>query len=183
MNARVLFGVMVVGLSSVGLLPAQPPGGDKPVQSVLSDWNARLDRFKSVRYRLSGVIETVSKAEVPVELKDEVVPAPPGPKERPLKVTLLIDIANRRSRLEVNKPTPSKVGDRWVPGLTVSAYNGKAYQTAYPRASNDRGPDDPDVSIAKGNLGTVRTFESYLRDGSKRYSVVVCRDGTEILPE
>jgi len=151
---------------------ARQPQPDPKVAQTLADWRARQERVQSVRYTLSGAEETVSKPEVPPALKNDVVPTPPGPKEKSLKVTLLIDITNRQFRLEVNKPTPSKNRDQWVAGQKVDAFDGQTYQTAYPRDKNDRGPDEPDISIAKGNLGAIRTVESYLFPAFAAHGIV-----------
>lgn len=129
------------------------PAPEPKVAQTLSDWKVRLQRFQSVRYTISGVIERVNDVELPPHLKDRVLPGPPDLKQKPLKYVLLIDIAKKRIRLEETEPVPSLARDKWVPRLRYTAYNGDVFQQALPRESNGRGPDEADVSISKGNLG------------------------------
>lgn len=151
------FAVLVLAVSATG----QPPA-DAKVAQTLADWKTRRERLQSVRYTLSGVLERVAEREIPPELKGSVIPDPPGGKEKRLEFKILLDFVNRRVRVEDTQPVPSLARDRWVPRLRVTAFNGTAYQQAHPREKNDRGADEADISISKGNLGDREVVESDL---------------------
>jgi len=71
-------------------LHAQPPSGKAaPVEKVLADWKHRLQRFKSVRYVVSGKTE---KKDLPAGSKVRAV--------RPVKFVVLIDLVKGRVRVE-----------------------------------------------------------------------------------
>jgi hypothetical protein len=161
-RTRGLFTILLLAVPFGVTAPGGQPQPDPKVKQTLADWKARLGQFQSVRYTISGVTETVNKIEISPKLKDSALPEPPRPKEKRLDAKLLIDIANKRFRLEETEPVPSLARDRWVPRLRITAYNGQAYQTAFPREKNDRGPEESDMSLSKGNLGAMEFAESHL---------------------
>ncbi|MBY0461336.1 MAG: hypothetical protein K2V38_28805 [Gemmataceae bacterium] len=124
---------------------------DAKIAQTFADWKARRERFQSVRYTLSGVIQRVTEREISPRLKNSVIPDPPGGKEKRLEFKILLDFARGRFRVEGIEPVPSLARDRWVPSLRITAFNGTEYQQALPRDKNDRGADEADVSISKGN--------------------------------
>jgi hypothetical protein len=148
-----------MGHASIGIAQSL---SDSKVIRTLGEWKQRLERVKSVRYELSGEIETVSKDEVPPELKARMMPLPRGTEAKPLKVVLLIDIHNKRLRVEETEPIPSQAGDRWVPRLRITSFDGRSYQQSWPREKNDRSPEECDISVSKGSHAERRATESHL---------------------
>jgi hypothetical protein len=141
-----------VSLGIAGLsLHAQPPSDKtKAVEKVLADWKHRLDRFKSVRYVITGKTE---KKDLP---KGSKLPA-----VRSAKFVVLIDLVNRWVRIEKNGSGFNPTKDRYSPDVTVTAYDGKSQQTNLDREVNEIGPTNPDVAITKGSLRNTQ-FENEL---------------------
>jgi MYXO-CTERM domain-containing protein len=130
------------------------------VRKVIEDWKARLERYNSVRYTLSGSAEEVGELPVPEHLKNRVI-RPPGPKTYPKNATVLIDFVNGRIRLEETSRAPSRDKTKWVSEHRVTTYDGKTHRTSLPRDRNDLRPNDADLGISRGNLAT-KQIDTYL---------------------
>jgi hypothetical protein len=128
------------------------PAVDAKVRRVLEDWKARQERYKCVRYTLSGTKEEVGELPLSPEMQARVI-RPPGPKKYPIKAVILIDLVNDRFRLEELSRRISPDRSKWVLENRVSAYNGKVHQIWLPRELNELAPIEHELSIIKGNLG------------------------------
>ena len=127
-----------VALSLAGAslsLYAQPATDKtKAVENVLVDWKHRLDRYKSVRGRISGKTE---RKDLPVGSK---VPA-----VRPVKFVVLLDLVKGRVRIEHECSGLSASGDRYIPSFSISAYDSKSYQRNADRVRSELSPKNPDI--------------------------------------
>jgi hypothetical protein len=155
--------MMIVRSGSFALLVACFCGllakaADDPRQKVLADWAANKKRFASVRYKLSGTLDM--KATMPgasaAQRKDVI-----GPAVQPVRAVVLLDITNKRFRIESSRPRPS-LDDRtkWVFDDKVMAYNGKVLHEYIPRDRNERTEKDPDLSLVKGSLHLSQVWTS-----------------------
>ncbi len=155
-----LYGVIGLFLAVISfqICSGQPPSPDTTAEKVVAAWKARFERLERVRYTLSGTVD--SKVQVPDELKGQIV-IPPGPSVRPLKATVLIDLANRRYRIETTRLAPNRARDRWIPHVSIIASNGKLSQVATPRDRNEVGESEPEMFLAKGNLQHI-SVDTYL---------------------
>jgi hypothetical protein len=124
-------------------------------ERTLADWRNRMDRVQSVRYTVTGTVET--KKEVIADLlkglagKKNIVIPPESPPS-PIKAVVLIDLTKKRFRIDQSETIFSQASKRYVPLVKTIAYNGKTYQTAIPREQNESTPSDPDVFLSKGDL-------------------------------
>ena len=121
-------------------------------EQVLADWQQRRERIQSVRYSITGSIEVKPDPglnEMYAKM-GAVLPTYDHPLE--IKATILLDLANRRFRIDKREEVFSAESKRWVPQVTTDAYDGKVYQTAVPRDQNNRGPTEPDMCLSTGNL-------------------------------
>lgn len=132
---------------------------DDPRQKVLADWAANQKRFSSVRYKLTGTVDmrdTTPGASAVVR-KDAIDPA-----VKPIRAVVLIDIVNKRFRIESSRPLPSRHDrKKWVFDDKVLTYNGKVLHEYLPRGRNERGETDSDLNLVKGDLHLLRIQTSY----------------------
>ncbi len=153
---KTLFAIALFVISALCCTSAaQPPAtNNAKIEQVLKDWKARYERLKSVRYKLVGTEESFGG---PV-MKGA---PPPIPGERAVRAIVVIDLVDKRYRLDEDKSRPAQARDRYVRFKTTEAYNGKIHQRAVPRDNEERSDEIPDVSIAKGDL-TMGRVDAYL---------------------
>lgn len=151
-------------------------------EQTLKDWQNRLKRVRSVRYDLRGTEESKNNA---VHLADSVKEAaqwglkviiPPDAKT-PINVTVLIDLAKERFRIEESTLIFSQSQKRLIPRVRTVAYDRKALQTLVPRDMNERGRDDPDIGLSEGDLHQ-QTLEAYLWPVFAAHGMVPTVNGT-----
>ncbi len=130
-----------ISLGGPSLHAQSTPDKAAAIEKVLVDWKHRHDRFKSVRYVITGLTE---KKNLPAGSK---VPA-----VRPAKFVILLDLVKGRVRIEKNQSGFAASGDRYIPGVSVIAYDGKSEQTNVDRVLCELGPTNPDICITKGAL-------------------------------
>lgn len=146
--------VLLASVATCGIVAAQPATNDAKIDQTLKDWKARYERLKSVRYKLAGTEESFGGPVV------KGFPAPiPG--ARPVRTTVLVDLIEKRYRLDEERSRPAEARDRYVKFKFTEAFNGKIHQRAVPRDNEERSEEIPDISIAKGDL-TMARVDSYL---------------------
>jgi hypothetical protein len=132
---------------------ARRPGAEADLASIFKDWQSRQGVLKSARYVLTGT----------TEFKDDKLP--PGSPHRPLRYTLLLDLARTRYRLEGSQDIIQAKGEEdtarreYHTRISTSAYDGEALQSLRHRKANGIDDDgEADLSIGKGNLGLGACF-------------------------
>lgn len=160
------------------------PAADDPRQKVLADWSANQKRFKSVRYKLTGMVDmkdTMPGASAALR-KDGI-----DPTVKPIRAVVLLDIVNKRFRIESSRPLPSRYDrKKWVFDDKVTTYDGKMLHEYIPRERNERGDKDPDLNLAKGDLHLVPALSSSywpLLAAHGFVPTVHCRPQPDRLPE
>lgn len=138
--------VILVGWAASMPALAQPKGPDPRLAKVFADWKGRLERLKTARYTLVGTVEFKDQPLLP---GDPELPA--GNPVRPKRVVVLLDLEQRRYRLETSEDILTE-GRGYAPRIGTSAFDGKALHELTHREANGFGPDGPDLVIAKGNL-------------------------------
>jgi hypothetical protein len=71
---------------------------------------------------------------------------------RPDNFVVLLDFIQGRSRIEKNGSAPGANFEKYVPRVSVSAYDGETLQTSSDRKACELAALDPDVSLVKGPL-------------------------------
>ncbi|MHB1426510.1 MAG: hypothetical protein ACYC3I_25395 [Gemmataceae bacterium] len=151
----------ILALAIVVTIPAptmaQQAKDKAALEAVFKDWQYRQSILKSARYVLIGT----------TEFKDEQLP--PGNPIRPRRMTLLLDMARKRYRLEGSEEVLYANGKddpkEWEfrPRINTSAYDGEALQSLTHRKANRLENDrEDDLSIGKGNLGPDAQFDPAL---------------------
>jgi hypothetical protein len=132
-------------------LPTARAADDPQIGPILEAWKHRLGRLKTVRYTLTGTVEAKDELSVPSGFKR---PSPKGGVRPtlPLKAVILIDLSAKKYRVERTEEFLSASHGDYISRISITAFDGKNYQTAFPRELNDLGPKEAELSISSGNL-------------------------------
>ena len=141
--------VWVALLASPGY--TQVPAGDEAVKRILRDWELARQRQPQVRYTIAGTVEFKKDDGGSGSIRSDV--------ERPFRATVTIDFSRRMSRIDIRHDLPSP--DGFVTENGIRAHNGDAYQTWAPRESNQLGPEQAELVLARGPMREI-TVEPYL---------------------
>lgn len=128
---------------------ARPPA-DQQVRQVLAQWTVLRTQVSAVRYSVSGVAEWVGDLPQPDPTGRRV--SPTGPRQIPVRATILIDLANGRTRIEEVAPGASESGSQWVPEYRVHTYDRTDYRTIRPPEQNPAVSGGRHLGIHKGNI-------------------------------
>jgi hypothetical protein len=144
-----------------------PPGPcqtvDPVVQGTLSDWQKRYDRIGSVRYVVQGV-HVIPKGSYFDDLDRPILPeSPPHDIECAIKRILLLDLASKRHRLEIDDEVYLANQRKNERRISTGIFDGSVFKGAKqilsPPSEQGNNPPIPDATISSGDL-RYAAFES-----------------------
>lgn len=129
-----LIALLVAVSSSAGSHAADPV-----VESILTDWQARQAKYKSVRYVLTGQSQRVDR---------------PNDPPQPHSLTVLIDVERKRVRVEKAERGINPEG-KYIERQGTYTFDGKIRHNHASREINGIHPSLPNIYQIKGNLNGV----------------------------
>ena len=153
--------ILPLGLAIAIVLTSESNGAiaaDQRIEQIVQHWKERAERLKSVRYTLSGEIE--SRQTVPEKYRKQVS-YPTGPQTHSARTVILLDLVKHRYRLENTRVVANRSRDKLITKTFQHAYNLKLDQSLIPRDGEGSDLNHPDLITSKGDLSRSR-FEAYL---------------------
>lgn len=145
------------GFAALALLFSASAAGaqtsNKQLEAVLKDWSRRHQRFNTVRYTLAGE-RLVPKGIITLsaERKPLATPLPKEDATLPIRRSLMLDLRDKRFRLQVDESEYGRQGP--YPVRRTDTYDGKEYRILSPKDPNPeatRSGIAPDAAIVTGD--------------------------------